>query len=265
MESAAQTSLGLPDLPGIESGWELLQLDAPDAPKRFTADQIAKNQEKLNAVVRALGEGLGVRQIARAFGISTNTVLKVSQRFGAEVETQKQSLGRDFLDVARLAVERMRDEMDSMPRQSLPIIAGIGIERGQLLTGAPTARVEHNHALQVLSVADYIDSLPAASSVEVAGNAAPKEAARAALEGGPALTGVVEVDSQSTDLPTSSEVSLPKWADSGRDGDKKHGPIRPDSTQLRPGAARERAQSGGRGGDAPMQGGYTSSDGSNHK
>ena len=265
MESPAQTSLGLPDLPGIESGWELLQLDGPDAPKRFTAEQIARNQEKLSAVVRALGEGLGVRQIARAFGISTNTVLKVSQRFGAEVETQKQSLGRDFLDVARLAVERMRDEMDSMPRQSLPIIAGIGIERGQLLTGAPTARVEHNHALEVLSVADYIDSLPAAPSVEVVGNDAPKEAARVAIGAAPTGVLVGAVDSQSTESGNASEVTLPKWADSGRNSDKKQGSMRPDATQLRPGAARERARSEGRGGDSGLPGGCTSTDGSNRK
>lgn len=160
-----QSTLSLPDLPGIEPGWELLSLREPTQRGKFTAEQLARNEEKLAAVLAALGEGLGVRQIARAFQISTNTVLRVSRDYGPQIETLKESIGRDCLDVAKLAVERMRDEIDQMPRASLPIVAGIMIERGQLLTGAPTARISHEHAHTIANVADYIDSLPSVSPV----------------------------------------------------------------------------------------------------
>lgn len=140
-----QTAILLPDLPGIEKGWEILTVDHDRATGRYTAAHIAGNAAKRDAVVRALGEGLSIAAVARAFGMSRNTVTVAARRFGVDIEQRKKEFGAVCLDVARMAIERIRDEMDDMPKASLPIIAGVLIDKAQLLSGAPTARVEHTN------------------------------------------------------------------------------------------------------------------------
>lgn len=153
------------DLAGIEQGWELLTVDADRKAGRFTAALLDKNEKKRDLVIEALANEMPIRSIAGALGISVNTVLAAKRIFGPKIETEKQRLGRDCLDVARMATERIRAEMQDMPRASLPIIAGIFTDKGLLLTGAPTARVEHVGGPTVRSVAEYIDSLPAVTPV----------------------------------------------------------------------------------------------------
>lgn len=161
MSTAAQL-----DLPTIEAGWEIVTAEDDRKAGKFTAAFIEKNLAKRDAVIEALAQGMSIRRIAAAYEISVNTVLTVKRIHGAKIETEKQRLGLDCFDVARMAVERMRDEMQEMPRAGLAIVAGIMAEKGLLLTGAPTARIEHTHGPTVRSVADYIESLPAV--VEVA-------------------------------------------------------------------------------------------------
>jgi hypothetical protein len=126
---------------------------------------LAKDEAKRDLMISALAEGRSVRTVAKAYGVSTNLVLAVKRKFAPQIETEKERLGLDCFDVARLAVERIRDEIDDMPKASLSIIAGVMIDKGQLLTGAPTARVRVERVDGVASVADYIAGLPAAVPV----------------------------------------------------------------------------------------------------
>lgn len=197
MPTGSQETIPLPDLPGIEPGWELMTVEADRTAGKYTADKLERNEALRDSVVRALAEGLSVRQVARAHSISTNLVLAASRRFGAQIETLKQSLGRDCYDVARLAVERIRDEIDQMPRASLPIVAGVMIDKGSLLTGAPTARVEHNHVADHASLNDWLDSLPRAQPVGPRENSAQKSPAHQVLELPAADAGSAAPDYQS--------------------------------------------------------------------
>lgn len=190
-------------LPTIELGWEILTVEDDRKAGKFTAELLDKNEGKRNAVVEALAQGMAIRSIAKAYEISVNTVLTAKRRFGAQIETEKQRLGRDCFDVARMAVERMRDEIEFMPRQSLPIIAGIMSEKGLLLTGAPTARIEHIGGPSVASVADYIASLPSAVPVDTLGNSAQK----GSVVNVPSLALSVASDRESPVQPSSSEGS----------------------------------------------------------
>src|SRR5438105_7361524 len=147
MSSVAQL-----DFPSIEAGWEILTVEADRKAQRFTAAALDKNAEKRDVVIAALAEQLPIRSIARGLGISVNTVLAAKRIYGEKIETEKQRLGRDCFDLARLAVERIRDEIQDMPRASLPIIAGIMADKGLLLTGAPTSRIEHTSGPSVASL-----------------------------------------------------------------------------------------------------------------
>lgn len=258
-------------MPGIEPGWELVQLRPPGPDGVF--DGSRADHEKRAAIISALAEGLGVRQIARAFKVSPNTVLALRRNSAPDIDADKARAAGRFGDLRDLAVERMIEEIDSMPRQTLPIVAGIASDKHELLRGAPTARIEHDHSFEVQSVADWIASLP---RVEMVGEDRQKaieaptaietgslvradsievgqvRSLGAALEvGAPALEvdhleQGAKGDSQSTVSSASPEGTLPSWADDGRNegqkgaGSPTPGPqsSRPNSAQLRPGAAR---------------------------
>lgn len=207
------------DFPTIEAGWEIVTVDADRKAGRFTAALIARNQEKLEAVVEALAQGMSIRRIARAYEISVNTVLTVKRIHGAKIETEKQRLGVACFDVARMAVERIRDEMDDMPKASLPIIAGIMTDKGLLLTGAPTVRIEHTSGPTVRSVAEYIDSLPVAAPVCTEEHS-PQKGALLLGESGQS------VDSGSTVSSAAVEVSAENGPEVGQNAPKK-GPAGP--------------------------------------
>lgn len=171
-----------------------MTVEADRTAGKYTAEKLERNQALRDSVVRALAEGMSVRQVASAHSISTNLVLAASRRFGAQIETEKQRLGRDCMDVARLAIERMRDEIGEMPKASLPIVAGVMIDKGSLLTGAPTARIEHNHVASHASLNEWLDSLPRAQPV-IEGENPGQKAGVIELQSGPVET--VKPDSQS--------------------------------------------------------------------
>lgn len=222
-----QSTLALPDLPGISKGWELVELDEPAKRGSFTAEQLEQNTAKRDAVLSALAEGLAIRQVARAFRISTNTVLALSRRSVAQIDTLKEGLGRAYFDLSRLAVERMIDEIDEMPRASLPIVAGVSTDKGQLLSGGPTGRVQHDHTLGIASMTEYIESLPSAVPVDPL-SADPQKALEVAAVLVPIVAGVESGreragDSQSPVPATSSEVAATVGPELGQITAKKEG------------------------------------------
>jgi hypothetical protein len=216
--NASQSTLGLPDLPGIEQGWEILTVDADRVNGRFTCEQLEKNEAKRKAVVEAIAEeALGLKRIATAFGVSVNTVLAAKRKYVEEIETTKQRVGRAAFDVAQLAIERMRDEMDTMPKASLPIIAGVMIDKGQLLTGAPTARVQHTQAATPESFNEWLDSITNVTATPVAEGKETGQKDFAALPGPDSADAAR--DSQSLAFaPSSSEVSAEAGSDRGQKG-----------------------------------------------
>jgi hypothetical protein len=64
---------------------------------------------------------------------------------------------------ARLAVERMVDELDSMPIQSLPVAVGILTDKAELLSGGVTSRVGKEKP-NAGSIGDMIASLTGADA-----------------------------------------------------------------------------------------------------
>jgi hypothetical protein len=58
----------------------------------------------------------------------------------ATVKERTVSVLRTF---GRLAADRLLDEVDQIPIQSLPIALGIAVEKAELLSGGATSRIEH--------------------------------------------------------------------------------------------------------------------------
>lgn len=168
----------------VDGGIELLSIEADVKAGRCTAARALARQELRQAALDLLAEGvLGTRRIAQLLGISRETVraLRATALASGELDHAKQALGRSMIGLAHAARDRIMDELDEMPRQSLPIIMGIAIDKGQLLTGGATARVERTQGLTAEQINALIDQLP----VEVV--ALPVEPEGGAAEKAPAL------------------------------------------------------------------------------
>lgn len=128
-----------------QEGDELLSIEGDRKAGRCTARCLDARADLRAAVLGAIAEGQGSRRVAAAFGVSREVVRALRrQALGSgELDLHKQSLGLDALALAREAIDRCRDEIEEMPRASLPILAGVMVDKALLLTGGATVRIEH--------------------------------------------------------------------------------------------------------------------------
>ncbi len=139
-----------------------------EAVGEFTGERLfTQRPEVYRAIVTCLAEGMGVRATARALKVSTNTVAAVREREGSSVETQKKETVSKLRQFARLGAERLLDEVDKIPLQSLPIAIGIAVEKAELLDGGATARVEHVKAPGEKAFKELLEMLPEAEATVV--------------------------------------------------------------------------------------------------
>lgn len=82
-----------------------------------------------------------------------------------KLDQLKEEMGRRALAGADAVLDRIIDEVDNLPRASLAITYGILKDKGLLLTGQPTSRVEHTVAATHDDINSWIDSLPSANPV----------------------------------------------------------------------------------------------------
>lgn len=203
----AQPSLPLPSTADLPASF----FEGREAVGEFTGERLFRQRpEVYRAIVTCLAEGIGVRATARALKVSTNTVAAVRAREGATVETQKKETVSQLRQFARLGAERLLDEVDKIPLQSLPIAIGIAVEKAELLDGGATARVEHVQAPGEKEFKQLLDMLPEADAQVVvpttgfeAEESAQKDAARAGA-------GAPERDREPGDSDMQSECSQSK-------------------------------------------------------
>jgi hypothetical protein len=113
----------------------------------FTAERLMESRPTIyRAIVDGLGQGLGVRQLCRAYRVSHHTVAAVMARESAAVATLKERTVSVLRTFGRLAADRLLDEVDQIPIQSLPIALGIAVEKAELLAGGATSRIEHTES-----------------------------------------------------------------------------------------------------------------------
>jgi hypothetical protein len=113
--------------------------------------------------VQLLGQGTGIREIKRLTGLHHRTIEAVMIREGSTIDTHRKELGARALKVAALGVERLEEIIadGSIKPGELSMAVGILIDKGQVLTGGVTARVEKVEQSQVAAgLAQMLDDLP---------------------------------------------------------------------------------------------------------
>jgi hypothetical protein len=146
-EEMALEKVGSPAFTGASTG-ERLMSQRPDL-YRIT--------------VQLLGQGTGVREIKRLTGLHHRTIEAVMIREGSTIDTHRKELGARALKVAALGVERLEEIIadGSIKPGELSMAVGILIDKGQVLTGGVTARVEKVEQSQVAAgLAQMLDDLP---------------------------------------------------------------------------------------------------------
>ncbi len=187
----------------------------------------AQHPDVYQRVVHLLGQGAGVREIKRQLGVHHRTIQAVAIREGQTIDTMRRELGARALGVASLAIEALEERIISggVKPAELSMAAGILIDKGQLLTGGATGRVEkierHQVEREIDDILDEVETIEAElvpyTGIEPAGNLqieapAPAGQPEAAPATGPsadlAATGPDPfTDSESVVLPASAMVN----------------------------------------------------------
>ena len=166
-------------------------------------------------IVELTACGVGAKRAAAALGVSPQVVraVRADAWLRGELDPMKERLGRQYLATADLLRAEAIERIDEIPAQVLLLASAQAADKGQLLTGGVTARVER---VQVpADLASLIDSLPVV--VEEGGSykgpplpgAVGIEAGAAGIEGGIEVGSDSGVDTQSTDLTGKSAPCVP--------------------------------------------------------
>jgi len=115
-----------------------------EATGEFSGERLlARRPEVYRAILSMSAEGLSVSAMARAFGVSRNTIAAVQDREGFSIEHLKKELLRNVRTAARLSVERVVELVPSITSaKDAAIVAAVMVDKLQLLSGEATARVE---------------------------------------------------------------------------------------------------------------------------
>lgn len=212
MSDPTALSLPLPDLPGVGVGWELL-LPAHERARRCTGSSAVQCEERRDAIIAACVH-LGTRRVAEAFGVSREVVraLRAEAVRSGKLDQLKEETGRRALAASDRVLDRIEDEVDQLPRASLAITYAILQDKGLLLTGQPTARVEHTVAVTHDDLNAWIESLPAATPVYPGD---PRAEKGAALEAGQGALRVASDGPSLDSCPVSTEPGTSR-AEAGR-------------------------------------------------
>ncbi len=156
-------------------GRELL-LPEVEQRKRFTGEQVARNRERYEGIVAALGEGVGVRAICRAFRCSPHTVRTIEEREPRLVATLRDRTARRFQRASSVVLESFMEDLErgTVPPATKWIAAATFQDKAILLSGGATSRHEVVSQGPQEALADRFAALKQARVVEIgAGEASP--------------------------------------------------------------------------------------------
>ena len=151
-------------------------LTSAEARGEYTGERLFTQRPDIyRATVELLGQGVGVRQIARTLRVSHNTIAAVRRREGDTVDTLKEATVQALARFVGAASERLLEEVHTIKLEALPVALGIATEKLLLLTGQATQRVAHvDEAPQVPAFADWLTERRA-DAIEIPAEVSPKE------------------------------------------------------------------------------------------
>jgi hypothetical protein len=144
----------------------------------------AERPEIYAEVVNMLGQGCSIRSIKRRCKVHHRTIEAVRVREGETIDTLRKRMGRSCFALANVVLESLEEDVLSgvLKPEAKAFAAGMLMDKGQLLSGGVTERVERVQAPDTDAVRDFINSLPEADAREI-GSETREEMTVAPLEG----------------------------------------------------------------------------------
>jgi hypothetical protein len=137
-----------------------------------------------------------MRMISRLLKIHHYTIQAVMEREPGVIEAEKERIGRLSRTGARICIERLVERLPELTldnlgdAQRMAVIAGILTDKGELLTGGATVRVDHGGD-KLADMRQVLAALPAdpvegefTEAVEAVGSIGTEVAAKTDLAGG---------------------------------------------------------------------------------
>lgn len=117
----------------------------------FTGERLkVRDPQRYQVVASLLAEGLGVKTVAALAKVSVHTVQAVRDHEPHLIATLKEDIAKTARSTARLCVDRLRDAVlnpdSKISARDLAIITGVLVDKAELLSGGPTARLEIGEA-----------------------------------------------------------------------------------------------------------------------
>ncbi len=189
----------------VDAG-EIALLNAEESSPIFsgcTGETRSRIKKLRSQILELTVAGVGVRRIAAALDVSPQAVraVRASAWERGELDPLKERLGRQYLATADLLRAEALERIEEIPPQVLLLASAQAADKGQLLTGGVTARVERVQAPADLHA--LIDALPVAADP-------------VGPDGAPAHKGaVLELESGRGDLEQAQQSDAAVAADPG--------------------------------------------------
>lgn len=135
--------------------------DSGESNGQYTAARLFKFQpETVQRIQGLLAEGVGILRISRIVKVSPSTVIAVRDQSVVEIENQARVVGRTAMSIAHQSLDAIQEAIDDPERRrkvsprDWAIIAGVTVDKAQLLAGMPTS-INLNVAAELPSHEDY--------------------------------------------------------------------------------------------------------------
>lgn len=113
---------------------------------QYTAARLfAQRPETAKQIQSLIAEGIGILRISRICKVSPSTVIAVRDRSAGEIENQARQVGRTAMSIANQSLDAIQEAIDDPERRrkvsprDWAIIAGVAVDKAQLLAGLPTS------------------------------------------------------------------------------------------------------------------------------
>jgi predicted Zn-ribbon and HTH transcriptional regulator len=175
-----------------------LQHDQPKPKGHYTGERLLRERPLVyNRVVRLLAEPrehVSIREICRQCHVTDDTVKAVEKREAISIAARKEALMVQAARIAKLAYDRVEDQIDSAPLPQAVVTAGVFTDKFQLLSGDATAHAFNvNLKLERVDLVAQFNRLHEAIAAKAKANdAITQEKASSATRGQLALPGVAD-------------------------------------------------------------------------
>jgi hypothetical protein len=147
-----------------ENGQSQLQCAQPKLKGQYTGERLPG--AKYRAIVDLAAQGRKIDRIAREAKVTWRTAKAVVERESRQIAERKQELLEQSLRIARRAANRIEDNIDKLPVQSLIPAFGVAVDKVASLSADPLTQANQQHLhLQIQSIDlmsafnNYLDTL----------------------------------------------------------------------------------------------------------